>query len=188
MPVNRPANRANVHRLVRFDFSPAELAVGDEGLVLIDFLRRKVGKRDGPVLAGDEVDLLPAARTSGMMAPPSGQAGHAELMATLESAELVLGHCQANGALVRGGLCFLDDLLHPARHSRVDNVLSPLGGNLPLCDLVPELRHALLGVICVPGVVTSLRLAEHASLFKRLYLLLNLASHAMLNRRSDAIG
>ena len=162
MPVDRPADRADVHGLVRLDLAPAELAVGDEGLVLVDLLGRQVGERDGPAVADDEVDFLPAARTCGMVAPPSGQAGHAELMAALEPAEVLLGHCQANGALGRGGLRFLD-LLHPARHSGVDDVFSPLRGNLPLV-LVPELRQALLRVVDVPSTLASLGLAEHASL------------------------
>ena len=59
MPVDRPADRADVHGLVRLDLAPAELAVGDEGLVLVDLLGRQVGERDGPAVADDEVDFLP---------------------------------------------------------------------------------------------------------------------------------
>ena len=137
--------------------------MGDEGLVLIYFLRRKVRECDGPAVANDEVDFLPATWTCGMMAPPSCQASHAKLMAAFESSEVFLGHCQANGALGRAGLRFLD-LLHPARHSGVDDVLSPLRSHMPLSPApVPELRHALLGVIGGPPTLTSLSLAKHLS-------------------------
>lgn len=142
---------------MRLDLPPAELTVGYEGLALVYLFGREVSERDGPAVADYELDLLPAAWTCGVMSPPCGQAGHAELVAALEPPEVLLGHCQANGALGQAGLRFLD-LLHPARHSWVDDVLSPLGSRVSLRP-VPELRRALLGVFGVPPALTSLCLA-----------------------------
>lgn len=99
VPVDCPADCADVHGLVRLDLAPAELAVGNEGLVLVYFFGREVRERDGPAVADDELDLLPAAWACGMMAPPCGQAGHAELVTAFKPPEVLLGHCQANGAL-----------------------------------------------------------------------------------------
>jgi hypothetical protein len=85
---------------VVFNLTPAQLAVSDEGLALVDLLERQVSEVHDPLPAPDEHDLLPAAGTGRVMVPPLDQTGHAELVA----ADLLLCGKEADGGSVRHSL------------------------------------------------------------------------------------
>jgi hypothetical protein len=70
MPINRTTHCANVHLLVRLDFSPAELAVSNKGLIFIDLFGRQFAKVDDFPLVDYIHDLFSAAGTGWMMPPP----------------------------------------------------------------------------------------------------------------------
>lgn len=83
VPIHRAADCANIHRLVRLYFSPAQLTVCDKRLILIDFFGWQIRKIYDSILDLDEHDFLSAAGTGQMVPPPFDEAGQAELMATL---------------------------------------------------------------------------------------------------------
>jgi hypothetical protein len=70
MPINRTTHCANVHLLVWLNFSPAELAVSNEGLIFIDLLGRQLAKVDDFPLVNYIHYLFSATGTGRMMPPP----------------------------------------------------------------------------------------------------------------------
>lgn len=158
MPVDRTADRADVHLLMWLHLTPTQLAVSYEGLVFIDFFWRQLWKIDDFSVVHDVADLFPATGASRVVSPPSDQTGHAKAVSTFELSKLLFGVWQANSTFFSCAFGHFDDLLHSPCDSRVDGRFCLLGRCINGLVLAGFSRALFGTAACLPLRQNSLML------------------------------
>jgi len=133
MPVDAPADSADVHWFMWLHFSPTQLTVWNEFFVFVLFFRWEVVElNDLHFVCFDEVDLLAAVRTSNVRPPPSEKTYQAKCVSTFEDAKLTLVVIKTNCALIVSCLGLTDELFHPPSNPWSDFIIGQTGGSFAL--------------------------------------------------------
>jgi hypothetical protein len=105
VPVDCAANGANVHFLKGLNLPPAQFAVGNKVVVIVVFnLWRQVLIVNDTLVCANEVKLLAAVGTRGVVAPPPHHTFVTEYMSASQFSILfrVVSHADYAPLLVRG--------------------------------------------------------------------------------------